>query len=317
MKRTTAPNSAGGFYVDEDPGIVIGTSIVAEDKNNTQEEIVNGVLGNEIALSGADQSQLAKGIANAASKGDFYVEAGGSAVDAYVLERTGNQQQITEYKDGMRIRFLVTNTCTGGGATITINSLAVKDIKKGLSDPLVTDLQAGRITELVYDAGEDNFQLNDKVPKITRVIDKIVLPFKSNTATTNGIWNTLAHIQIGRPLVLWPKEILTAGRVAIRHAVTGSSGGNNQYKIRFRDNALTTLFETNNIVIGNQSGNEYTLFETVLDSGNVTDLDLSTTDLMAINSLSNPTFWTLEFFPDISSGGYTLDVLEFLLLDKI
>src|SRR4030042_6439309 len=63
MKRTTAPNSVGGAFVDKDPGITIGTTIIAEDQNRRQEEICNVVEGAGLTLSGADDEQLRKAIA--------------------------------------------------------------------------------------------------------------------------------------------------------------------------------------------------------------------------------------------------------------
>ena len=63
MKRTTAPNSVGGAYVDKVPGVTIGTTLVAEDRNLIQEEICNVVEGAGLTLSGADDEQLKKAIA--------------------------------------------------------------------------------------------------------------------------------------------------------------------------------------------------------------------------------------------------------------
>jgi len=63
MKRTTAPNSVGGLHVDKVPGVTIGTTGIAEDRNNLQEEICNVVEGAGLTLSGADDEQLKKAIA--------------------------------------------------------------------------------------------------------------------------------------------------------------------------------------------------------------------------------------------------------------
>lgn len=63
MVRTSAPNSSGGLFVDENPGGgVVGTTVVATDMNNHQEEIVNAILGAGLTLSGANQSQLRQAI---------------------------------------------------------------------------------------------------------------------------------------------------------------------------------------------------------------------------------------------------------------
>jgi hypothetical protein len=63
MKRTTAPNSVGGAFVDKVPGVTVGTTIIAEDQNNHQEEIANAIEGAGIALDGGDDGQLLKAIA--------------------------------------------------------------------------------------------------------------------------------------------------------------------------------------------------------------------------------------------------------------
>ncbi len=62
MKRTTAPNSVGGLHVDKVPGVTVGTTGVAEDRNNWQEEICNAVEHSGLTLAGADQHQLYKAI---------------------------------------------------------------------------------------------------------------------------------------------------------------------------------------------------------------------------------------------------------------
>jgi len=61
MKRTTAPGSSGGQYVDDNPALgVIGTLNIAEDRNGTQEEICAPIEGAGLTLSGTDTAQLWK-----------------------------------------------------------------------------------------------------------------------------------------------------------------------------------------------------------------------------------------------------------------
>jgi hypothetical protein len=62
MKRTTAPNSAGGLHVDRVPGVTPGTLGIAEDRNNLQEEVAHPIELLGIALASADQYQLEKAI---------------------------------------------------------------------------------------------------------------------------------------------------------------------------------------------------------------------------------------------------------------
>jgi len=66
MKRTTAPGSAAGLYVDDNPALgVVGTLLVAEDRNGTQEELCGPIEGMGLTLSGADSTQLWKAIRKA------------------------------------------------------------------------------------------------------------------------------------------------------------------------------------------------------------------------------------------------------------
>ena len=57
MERTTAPNSVAGLHVDKVPGVTVGTTGIALDRNNLQEEIVNAILGSGASLAVA-QTQL-------------------------------------------------------------------------------------------------------------------------------------------------------------------------------------------------------------------------------------------------------------------
>jgi len=62
MKRTTAPNSSAGLFVDRVPGVNSGTISIAEDRNNTQEEICNTIESLGITLDGAIQTQLKRAV---------------------------------------------------------------------------------------------------------------------------------------------------------------------------------------------------------------------------------------------------------------
>lgn len=63
MKRTTAPGSLSGQYIDfESTPEAPGTLLTAEDRNLVQEEICSPIEGASIALSGSDNGQLFKAI---------------------------------------------------------------------------------------------------------------------------------------------------------------------------------------------------------------------------------------------------------------
>jgi len=58
MKRTTAAGSSAGAYVDYVAGVNAGTLLVAEDRNNIQEEICHKIEAAGFTLDGTDQYQL-------------------------------------------------------------------------------------------------------------------------------------------------------------------------------------------------------------------------------------------------------------------
>lgn len=63
MKRTEAPGNVGNLYVDRNIQMgTAGTILMAEDRNNIQEEICNPILTGGAALDGNDQHQLEKSI---------------------------------------------------------------------------------------------------------------------------------------------------------------------------------------------------------------------------------------------------------------
>lgn len=63
MKRTEAPGNVGNLYVDRNIQMgTAGTTLMAEDRNNIQEEICNPILTGGAALNGNDQHQLEKSI---------------------------------------------------------------------------------------------------------------------------------------------------------------------------------------------------------------------------------------------------------------
>lgn len=63
MKRTSAPYSVGGRYIDRNPATgTTGTKGIAEDKNIIQEEICSPIEALGITLDGSEEDQLYKAI---------------------------------------------------------------------------------------------------------------------------------------------------------------------------------------------------------------------------------------------------------------
>jgi len=128
------------------------------DMNGFKNENNNLVAGTGQSFDTGDNFQTEKAVAVYASKGDFYQEAGGSAADVYVLEKSGLQQQIFELQDGMRIRFLVVNTNTGA-STVNINALGAKDITYDGVALTAGLLLVGQKVTLIFDQAADDFIL--------------------------------------------------------------------------------------------------------------------------------------------------------------
>ncbi len=155
MLRTQAANNDSGMFQDEDPGVQLGTSIIADDQNNHQEEIVNSILAANIALA-ADQNQLAKSIASHSLGADFHIDSG--VADAYVLTPVLSFESPDSYFDGMGVRFLPTNANTGP-STINVGGLGVKSIEYRNSALRAGDLSVGDLAILHYDLAKDKFIL--------------------------------------------------------------------------------------------------------------------------------------------------------------
>lgn len=63
MNRTTAPNSAAGLYVDDDPDTsTIGTLLTAEDRNAIQEELIELIDHAGLTPSAADLTQVRQAV---------------------------------------------------------------------------------------------------------------------------------------------------------------------------------------------------------------------------------------------------------------
>lgn len=286
MRQTTAPNSAANLYVDEIPGSVLGTSLIADDRNITQEELVNAVLSGEIALdgTGVDQAQLAKAIANLASKGDFYVETGGSAADVYVVERTGDQEQITEYKLGMRIRFIPGDSNTMA-STLAVGVLPAELIKyEDGSGTQANDLRSGEIIELYYD-GTDFIIANNSIK--SGFIDKISYSVDDEQAISDVSQTALGQLVLKEGVSkVWPKELLKDGKIFIRFFMTNGGAATSTATVQLHNGAIPNIIWERTVLVDNPANNEMNEYVFDLSTGNTVDLDLSAVDMAGINSLS-------------------------------
>ena len=116
-----------------------------------------------------DETQLSKAISDFVAAADYYTDSG--TPTAYVLTSIGSLVSPHTFFDGMRVRFLPTNTNTGS-ATINVSGLGpVSIVQDGNPVPAGT-LTAGRHVELWYSADNNWFDivLTEGVASFTDVI---------------------------------------------------------------------------------------------------------------------------------------------------
>ena len=157
------------------------------DYNGFVLETNNAISGSGQTLTILDRTQLRKAQAIYASRGDFYQEAGGSAADLYVLEGASNpmvpnQPEIIALRDGMRIRWRVTNANTGA-STIDVAGLGAKDIEIAGNALISGDLPVGKEAVMTFDLSNDNFQLEDSLSTRDRSVAKAWINFDGTGAT--------------------------------------------------------------------------------------------------------------------------------------
>lgn len=130
----------------------------AEEYNDETGELKNVVTSSGQTLTGADNAQLSKAIANYVANGNFYTDSG--VANAYLLTVVGSKYTPTSYTNGFTAMFKVGNSNTGA-STINVAGLGVKPIKKnnGADDLSSGDLINGSIVEVVYDLSGDYFEL--------------------------------------------------------------------------------------------------------------------------------------------------------------
>jgi len=176
------------IYVDGSP-----PAYDASDANGMNNENKNLITSSGQTPNVADNLQTSKAIAIYSSKGDFYQEAGGSAANIYVLEGSDLQNQVFQLKDGMRIRFKVTNQNTGA-STVDVNGLGVRNIFYGGSALLSGMLALNDFANLVFDETNDRFNL-------TYVLESSLL-FTDKISGSVGIGTTSPGIVAGFPTTL-------------------------------------------------------------------------------------------------------------------
>lgn len=137
-----------------------GGSLPAVEFNSMKNELENVITDTEQVLSGSDDHQLSKSMANYAVYADFYSDLS-TVADTFILSASSPRQAPTGYMTGMRIRFVAAHTNTG--AAVTVNVAGLGPVAVTLSNglvPFASNIEAGKYYELMHNG--TNFILPDQ-----------------------------------------------------------------------------------------------------------------------------------------------------------
>ena len=140
------------------PPKVDDVSVLPADDFNSINDEMRTIISSGSEVIGGPDNQLSKGISNYTATADFYIESG--SPDAITLAVTNNRLQVTELFNGLRVRFIATNTNTGdpSGVTVKVGSLALTPLKQPNGSPLPGGaIVQGEMAELLFDEGAGFF----------------------------------------------------------------------------------------------------------------------------------------------------------------
>jgi len=160
VEPSDANYPSGGFKNETSPGLFDGTPYEKAWANDVNALMQSLIKAAGITLSGSSDtvlvSQLMQGLLYQNLTADLFAETG--AVNAYVLSPLTNNYAPHAYKDGAKYRFTPGNTNTGA-STVNISSLGAKNIFLNGAALITGVLLAGIEYEIVYDLGNDRFNL--------------------------------------------------------------------------------------------------------------------------------------------------------------
>lgn len=147
----------------------IGDSYEAVEFNRlVSQELQNAVVSSGQALDEFDEFQLGQAIAVYAGAGDFYTDSG--IVNDYSLSPVNVQQAPPTYTNGLRARFVATNTNTSN-TTVNLNGLGVKSIKENGIELVAGRIVTGMIIEIQFLSASDEFELIPLHANTSSVLD--------------------------------------------------------------------------------------------------------------------------------------------------
>lgn len=186
--KATSTGGGGGSDIDSlddvpDSATRLAVSPTEKSTWNAKQDALSKASASELS-AGSDDAKYATALALANSKylsqDGAKVSATASGTDTYTATIS---PAIAAYSSGQRFYIMFTNANTGA-ATINLNSLGAKAIRKNGATALVAgDISAGQVVLLAYDG--TNFQIVGNLPKD---IGEQVLTITPEiwTATTNG-----------------------------------------------------------------------------------------------------------------------------------
>jgi hypothetical protein len=144
------------------PSKVTGDSYLATEFTQFSGESKNAILSSGQSLANNDV-QLKQAMARYASAGSSFTENG--IVNAYNLIAKGSFDLVTTYQDGATYFFTTANANTGN-ATLSINGLTPKSIKRNGNSLEIFEgeILASEVNIVQYNSGDDSFELIN--PKI-------------------------------------------------------------------------------------------------------------------------------------------------------
>ncbi len=240
-KNATVPITASRMDA-EDNGFAAGLTQCVTKNGESQPSANLPMAGFRHTTVGAATARLQ--YAQAAQVQDNAMAWGGTAggtADALTLSLT---PPLTAYAVGLKLIFIPALNNTGA-ATINVNALGAKGIKKGAgtTDLAANDLKAGKIAELFYDG--TNFQVF--VPDLaTEVLQHVTTGFSDYASTTSAIPYDDTIPQIGEGAEFMTRAItpMNAGSTLVIDFTMQIGTNNNNRNITvalFRDAGANAL----------------------------------------------------------------------------
>ena len=156
-------------------------------------------------------------------------------------------------------------------------------------------------------------------PSLLPVLDRRTIAVDTNFSTDSATFRTVTRYENTAnltPLDLWPASLMN-GKTYLRVGLTGGAGPNFTCAFRIAHLVQGIVFETGQIFVGNQSvrGMAVIWLDLTQTGGDVlTAIDFTAQGFYDITSTLPTDRWELQIKPDISSGSYSVQYAEFVLM---